>query len=95
MGITENPITVGMAVKRHAQTGLLELRIEQRKNVPNAKVKQMKESTKPKNKSLIPNIFWNVCLLNEYVVRIMCTVAYVKNDNKKTETRDIEREMLI
>lgn len=28
MGIIENPMTVGMAVNRHASTGLLELRIE-------------------------------------------------------------------
>ncbi len=79
IGTTLNANAVGMAVFRHTRVLRLSLIIEYLKNVPILNVMNISESNNPKNRSPIPNLYSIWCLLNEYVIRIIWIVAYMKN----------------
>ena len=66
---------VGMAVLRQTRVCLLSLTIEYLQNVPTDNDKNITASMIPKNNSPIPNWVFILCLLKEYVILSICTLA--------------------
>lgn len=75
-GTIPNANAVGIAVFRHTRVCLLSLTMEYLQKVPTDNDKNIIASMIPRNNYPIPNWVFILCLLKEYVILSMCTLAY-------------------